>query len=106
MRILGDGRMLKEILIGGVASYATVKQQIASCKAINFIFGTNGSGKTTISRVIADPANYPTCTLSWTGGSEIERLVYNSDFIARNFSSNMPGIFTLGEELCRNSCEN
>lgn len=90
--------MLKEVSIGGVASYGTARQQLASCKEINFIFGTNGSGKTTISRVIADPTHYPTCTLSWTGGRELERLIYNSDFIGRNFSSNMPGIFTLGEE--------
>lgn len=90
--------MLNEILIKESASYGLNEQRLGPCKEINFIFGTNGSGKTTISRVIADPSTYPTCKLAWANGREIERLVYNVDFVARNFSSNLPGIFTLGEE--------
>jgi wobble nucleotide-excising tRNase len=92
------GGMLQEVFVAGSASYSVAGQRLAPCRNINFVFGTNGSGKTTISRVIADPAAYPACTLTWAGGREIERLVYNSDFTARNFSSSMPGIFTLGEE--------
>ncbi len=88
--------MLQNLLIADCASYPTGGQALGPCKPINFIFGTNGSGKTTISRVIADPAAHPACSVTWAGGREIERLVYNSDFTAKNFSSSMPGIFTLG----------
>jgi wobble nucleotide-excising tRNase len=90
--------MLQKVFVADCASYSTGGQPLGPCKHINFIFGTNGSGKTTISRVIADPAAHSACSLTWVGGREIERLVYNSDFTAKNFSASMPGIFTLGEE--------
>lgn len=87
--------MLQTITIAGTASYNT-QQSLTGLRAINFIFGTNGSGKTTISRVINDPASRGTCSLGWTGGRDVERLVYNSDFCGRNFAQQMRGIFTLG----------
>lgn len=90
--------MLDEIFIADIGSYPVEGQQMAGCKPINFIFGTNGSGKTTISRVVHAPADFPASSLAWKGGREMERLVFNSDFAARNFSSQMRGIFTLGEE--------
>lgn len=89
--------MLNTMLIANQATYSGVGQNLGPCKTVNFIFGTNGSGKTTISRVIADPASCPDCRVSWEGGREVERLVYNSDFVERNFTSTLKGIFTLGE---------
>lgn len=90
--------MLQEIIVAGHATYSAEGQSLAPCKPINFVFGTNGSGKTTISRVIADSPSYPSCRLTWANGRVVERLVYNSDFMERNFTSNMKGIFTLGKE--------
>ena len=89
--------MLQEISIAGEASYGAT-QSLTNLKSINFIFGTNGSGKTTISRVIAEPLSRPSCGLVWSAGRKIECLVYNSDFPSRNFAAQMPGIFTLGED--------
>ena len=94
--------MLQAITIAGQATYAAEGQRLDPCKQVNFIFGTNGSGKTTISRVIADPAVHASCQLTWTNGRELERLVYNSDFVENNFKSAMKGIFTLGEESAEN----
>lgn len=88
--------MLSDISITNEASYGANTQRLAGLRSINFIFGTNGSGKTTISRVIADPASKPACAVTWTG-QPLERLVYNSDFCSRNFAQQMPGIFTLGQ---------
>jgi wobble nucleotide-excising tRNase len=90
--------MLQSILVAGQATYSAAGASLGPCKNINFIFGTNGSGKTTISRVIADPVAHPQCQLTWVDGREVERLVYNSDFVERNFTSTLRGIFTLGEE--------
>lgn len=89
--------MLDEITIANVGSYAQEGQALADCKKVNFIFGTNGSGKTTISRVIADPDTYPDCRLTWRNGRALQTVVYNSDFAARNFRSELAGIFTLGK---------
>lgn len=89
--------MLEEIRIAKVATYPEDPQCLPNLRKINFLFGTNGSGKTTISRVLADPASHSTCSLTWRTGRSIETLVYNSDFVDRNFTPSMRGIFTLGE---------
>jgi len=90
--------MLTELLVADAASYPPgAGQTLAGLKAINFIFGTNGSGKTTISRVIADPGSFAASRLTWSGSRELERHVYNSDFVTRNYAPQMAGIFTLGE---------
>lgn len=88
--------MLSHIAIASEASYGANTQSLSGLRSINFIFGTNGSGKTTISRVIADPAGKPACTVTWTD-QPLECLVYNSDFVSQNFAQQMPGIFTLGQ---------
>lgn len=89
--------MLQEVTIAGEASYSAAGETLSPLKPINFIFGTNGAGKTTISRVIANPSAYASCGVIWKQGRELACLVYNSDFVARNFASHLPGIFTLGE---------
>ncbi|NIE81703.1 AAA family ATPase [Asaia sp. As-1742] len=89
--------MIEGIKIAGCASYSVEGQWLTELRKINFIYGANGSGKTSISRVIADPANHPTSTIRWANERPLECLVYNTDFMERNFRSNLPGIFTLGE---------
>lgn len=89
--------MLSAISIANVASYSQTGVRLEGLRAINFIFGTNGTGKTTISRLIDDPDQHPTCSLTWANGKPMERLVYNRDFVERNFVSQLRGIFTLGE---------
>lgn len=89
--------MLEEICVSKVATYPEVVQRLGGLKQINFFFGTNGSGKTTISRILADAAAFPTCTTVWFRGRTVETLVYNSDFVEKNFTEHLKGIFTLGE---------
>lgn len=89
--------VLQEVKIAGEASYSAAGETLDALKPINFIFGTNGAGKTTVSRVIADPNAFASCSVSWKQGRELACLVYNSDFVARIFASQLPGIFTLGE---------
>lgn len=89
--------MIEEIKIAGCASYSEEGQNLSGLRKINFIYGANGSGKTSISRVIAAPANHPGCMIRWTNQRPLECLVYNADFVERNFRSGLPGIFTLGE---------
>lgn len=92
--------MIKQIAIDRIPPYWGGIQMIKP-KKVNFLFGLNGSGKTTISRFIRSPqeAKYrDCCRLSWWG-EPIECCVYNVDYIADNFcESSVPGIFTLGEE--------
>lgn len=89
--------MIEELKIAGCASYSAEGQNLTELRKINFIYGANGSGKTSISRVIAAPADHPACAIRWANQRSLECLVYNSDFVERNFRSSLPGIFTLGE---------
>jgi wobble nucleotide-excising tRNase len=92
--------MIERIEISNVATYGSTLEVLSDLREINFVYGSNGTGKTTISRVIADCASYPYCSLDWRGGTPIELLVYNRDFVERNFNQpeELKGIFTLGEK--------
>ncbi len=92
--------MIESITISDVATYATKPELLNKLSQFNFFFGSNGSGKTTISRVIADGTKFPTCTITWKAGTKLQPLVYNHDFVERNFnqSTELKGVFTLGEK--------
>ncbi len=92
--------MIESISLTKEASYGDTPVVLPKLSKHNFFYGANGTGKTTISRVIADEISFPTCQISWTGGTRMQTLVYNRDFVEKNFnpSSELKGIFTLGEE--------
>ncbi len=92
--------MLESISIAGVATYGSDAQVLGGLSKFNFVFGPNGSGKTTISRVISDCNSFPACSLHWRDGLPLQVLVYNRDFIHRNFgqAQELKGVFTLGEQ--------
>ena len=91
--------MLEEIRLAQIATYPVAGIPLSDLKRVNFFFGTNGSGKTTISRVIADPSAtaHGACSVAWQGNRPLETLVYNTSFVENNFNAQLPGIFTLGE---------
>ena len=63
---------------------------------VNFFFGRNGTGKSTIARAIAENAG-----LSWRGGpasaGEFRILLFDRAFIEANFrqAGPVPGVFVL-----------
>lgn len=92
--------MISDIAISRVATYGEDAQSLTDLSTFNYVFGPNGSGKTTISRIIANEAAYPHCAVSWSAGTKLDVLVYNRDFVDRNFTQGprLKGIFTLGQE--------
>lgn len=92
--------MIESIRIQDEACYGCNPQYLDNLSQHNFIFGTNGTGKTTISRIIANENAVPHCSVIWKGGTKLETLVYNRDFVDKNFdqSPELKGIFTLGEK--------
>lgn len=92
--------MIESISIASVATFGSTPETLSGLSDFNFLFGSNGTGKTTVSRVIADEASFPTCKVTWTAGTKLEPMVYNHDFVERNFtqSAELKGVFTLGEK--------
>lgn len=64
---------------------------------VNFFFGKNGAGKSTIAKAIKDGSE-----VTWATGQNPDDyvvLVYNQDFVSRNFETygDLRGVFTLSE---------
>ncbi|MBR6658524.1 MAG: AAA family ATPase [Paludibacteraceae bacterium] len=67
---------------------------------INYIYGANASGKTTLSHFLEQTSDekYKDCTIEWKNGIKVETNVYNRYFRENNFGkSSIPGVFTLGQ---------
>ena len=94
--------MIKKIVIRDVATYDKEGIVLDDLRKVNFIYGGNGTGKTTLSRALAqinkDEAadnHFDECEFEWEG--DYPRVyVYNKDFREKNLRESMPGVFTLG----------
>lgn len=92
--------MIKQIDIKNVATYDNQGVQFDDLKKVNFIYGANGCGKTTISNFIHDNSDpkFRNCSLTWQNALPLKGLVYNKEFRERNFGKGkLSGVFTLGE---------
>ncbi len=84
--------MIKQIDLN-IATYRGVS---IAPKKVNYIFGANGTGKTSLARVISAHQNFPECKLTWDAET-LPAYVYNKDFVKANFGQDsIKGIFTLG----------
>lgn len=93
--------MIESIHVAKTATYGDALQSLTGLKTFNYIYGSNGSGKTTISRVVANPADpgHASCKIAWKAGAPLDAFVYNRDFVAANFGlSPIKGVFTLGKQ--------
>lgn len=90
--------MISKVYLNGVATYRSGIN--FNPKKINFVYGANGTGKSTISKVLYGEKGTETCEIEWEPGVKEEIVVYNRSFVKRNFESSLElkGIFTLGEE--------
>lgn len=92
--------MIESIHIAKVATYGSAPEIMDELSQFNYVFGSNGTGKTTISKIIDNESVFPSCKVNWQSGTKIETLVYNEDFVKKNFdqSAELKGVFTLGEK--------
>jgi wobble nucleotide-excising tRNase len=91
--------MIRSVTIKNTATFDDTGIEVPEFKKVNFFYGANGSGKTTISNFIYEPNNarFPDCKLNWKNEIELKSLVYNKEFRDRNFGNGtIAGVFTLG----------
>lgn len=92
--------MIEEVEIKKIATFDDTGIVIKNLKNVNFIYGANGSGKTTISKFLNKPQSglFSHCSLRWENDIELKTLVYNKDFRDNNFGKGtIKGVFTLGQ---------
>lgn len=92
--------MINKIDIKNIATFDNQGVQFDDLKKVNFIYGANGCGKTTISNFIYDNSDpkFNSCSLIWQNALPLNVLVYNKEFRERNFGKGkLNGVFTLGE---------
>ena len=93
--------MIESISIQGVASFQNpTPVSLNTSKKIVLFYGHNGTGKSTIARYLQDTthSNYSDCSYVLPNFQDYQILVYNTDFVEKNFSQDsFEGVFTLGE---------
>ncbi|MCM2561745.1 AAA family ATPase [Lutimaribacter sp. EGI FJ00015] len=91
--------MIEAIRLANEGAYDEDGTLLSELRPLNFVFGPNGSGKTTISRVIDGSGTHPDCAITWAAGAPLETRVYHRDFVEKHFDTpgSIKGIYTLGD---------
>ena len=92
--------MIKKIRIRNVATYDEEGVVIDNIEKVNYIYGANGCGKTTISSFLGnmESEKFADCEVKWENNDVEKVFVYNRLFRENNFKeSDIAGIFTLGK---------
>ena len=96
--------MIKSISMRNCASYDETGIELQDCQKVNFIYGANGSGKSTISGFLQNPhdSKYHDSSIIWEKGETSDIRVYNRRFRDGNLQKDaIDGIFTIGEDTIR-----
>lgn len=93
--------MIKAIHLKSCVPYQ--QADICDCKKINFIYGSNGCGKSTVSSFLAGTSDprFVSYTIDWESENHEIICVYNRDFKRDNFQQTIPGIFTMGSSAIK-----
>lgn len=90
--------MIETIKMRNCATYNDEGAILDNCAKINFIYGANGSGKTTIGNYLSnlDDSVFSDCEILFDG-DESDIIVYNRKFReSQILMGDIPGVFTLG----------
>lgn len=100
--------MIDSIHIRSVASYDENGAEIQNLKKVNFFFGANGTGKSTIARYLYNFAlaeGEKDCCFSKSNQNGFDSTketikVFDADYVSRNFynSNSLDGVFSLNEK--------
>jgi wobble nucleotide-excising tRNase len=90
--------MITKIHLENIASYQQPDGlDIDNLEPVNFFFGTNGSGKTTISKLLRSPDQFDKSSFQCSENTIVH--VYNEDFKNEEvFETDIKGVFTLGAD--------
>ena len=88
--------MINKIILNNCVPYKFA--ELSDCSKVNFVFGANGSGKSTISSLLSGSTDNRFFQSRVVFDSDINETiyVYNRSFRQNNIQETIPGVFTLG----------
>lgn len=99
--------MIDKILLKDVNTYNQIVE-VTSLSNVNFFFGSNGSGKSTVAKLLYNESKpeieknrkFDKCRVSGFDSNREDILVFDEKYVERNFISKkeLSGLFTLNEE--------
>ncbi len=100
---------ISQIVLKNVATFDENGASFENLNSINFIYGANGSGKTTTSSFLKNLAEngikdkFANSKIEWHNSESLKIEVYNKQFKEEQFrNSQVKGIFTLGKKTNEN----
>ncbi len=100
---------ISQIVLKNVATFDENGASFENLNSINFIYGANGSGKTTTSSFLKNLAEngiedkFDNSKIEWHNSESLKIEVYNKQFKEEQFrNSQVKGIFTLGKKTNEN----
>lgn len=100
--------MLRSITLDNVASYKEEAQEIGPLQPLNFIYGENGCGKSTIAELLdcefnerTPRKNFSNCSVcsGWEEGTSRKICVYDADFVKSVIEpTTFDGVFVMGKD--------
>ncbi len=100
---------ISQIVLKNAATFDENGANFKDLNSINFIYGANGSGKTTTSSFLKnlaenrDENKFANSEIKWHNGESLKIEVYNKQFKEEQFrNSQVKGIFTLGKKTNEN----
>lgn len=91
--------MLQSFKVKQYATFNNVGIEIDNLKKVNFFYGANGTGKTTITNFLNSPELecFGNCEVVWEHNMPLKVLTYNKKFREDQFEKGIDGVFTLGK---------
>lgn len=92
--------MIQSFKVKSHATFDAVGVEVNNLKKVNFFYGANGTGKTTITNFLTHPDSdsFGECNIIWKNSQPLTVLTYNKSFRKDNFETDkIDGVFTLGD---------
>jgi wobble nucleotide-excising tRNase len=95
----GTTAMIESIHLADAATFRGT-YDVPNLKLMNYFYGSNGVGKSTIANLIENEECHANCKVTWKNNFKLKAMVYNRQFVDANSSkvAELHGVFTLGQQ--------